>query len=68
MKHRWHLLVLAVILCTLVAACQPASTEGTDESPTAAPAGGAELPNPAAAYCQEQGYTYEIRTAADGSQ
>jgi len=26
------------------------------------------LANPAAEYCQDQGYTYEIRTAADGSQ
>jgi putative hemolysin len=64
MKPRWQLLALVVILCTLIAGCQPASTEGTEEPP----AGGAELPNPAAVYCQEQGYAYEIRTAADGSQ
>jgi putative hemolysin len=28
----------------------------------------ANIPNPAAAYCVEQGFTSEIRTAADGSQ
>jgi hypothetical protein len=28
----------------------------------------ANMPNPASAYCVEQGYTSEIRTAADGSQ
>jgi putative hemolysin len=31
-------------------------------------AGGAGLPNPASAFCEEQGYELEIRTAADGSQ
>jgi putative hemolysin len=30
--------------------------------------GDIELPNPAAAYCQEQGYTLEIRTNSDGGQ
>ncbi|MEW5803922.1 MAG: DUF333 domain-containing protein [bacterium] len=30
--------------------------------------GNAGLPNPAAVYCKENGGTYEIRTAADGSQ
>jgi putative hemolysin len=36
--------------------------------PSSAAAAAAGLPNPAAAYCQERGYSYEIRTAADGSQ
>ena len=62
MKHRWPFVVLVVMLCSLIAGCAPAGT------PTAPPAEGAGLPNPAAAYCQEQGYKYEIRTAADGSQ
>lgn len=30
--------------------------------------GDAELPNPAAAYCEDQGYRVEIRTDADGNQ
>ena len=29
---------------------------------------GAGVPNPAAAFCEEQGFSYEIRTADDGSQ
>jgi putative hemolysin len=29
---------------------------------------GGSMPNPASVYCQQQGYTLEIRTAADGSQ
>jgi len=30
--------------------------------------GGVQIANPAAVFCEEQGYTIEIRTAADGSQ
>jgi putative hemolysin len=68
MKQNWVLVVLAVILCGLNLSCQPVSTQGTDETPTSIPTDGAGLPNPAAVYCQEQGYKHEIRTAADGSQ
>ena len=31
-------------------------------------AAGAQMPNPASAFCEEKGYKLEIRTAADGSQ
>ena len=68
MKQRWICVVLAVISGGLHLSCQPVSTQGTDEMPTSIPTDGADLPNPAATYCQEQGYSYEIRTAADGSQ
>jgi len=68
MQQKWILMVLVVVLCGVVVGCQPADTQGTDETPESAPTGGAQLPNPAAAYCQEQGHKYEIRTAADGSQ
>jgi putative hemolysin len=49
---------LAVLVATLmvIAAC------ATTDTPQAT------MPNPAAAYCEEQGYLYEIRSAADGSQ
>jgi len=67
MKQRWPFVVFVVILCGVVTGCQPADRESA-ETPTPVPADGAGLPNPAAAYCQEQGYKYEIRTAADGSQ
>lgn len=67
MKRKWILVVLAVVLSVLVVACQSGDTQGTDETP-AAPLGGAQLPNPAAQYCQDQGHKYEIRTASDGSQ
>jgi putative hemolysin len=36
------------------------------DTPTSAPGHG--IANPAAAYCEVQGYTYEIRTAEDGGQ
>lgn len=35
---------------------------------TAAETPEADMPNPASAFCEEQGYEIEIRTAADGSQ
>jgi len=68
MKQRWAFVVLVVILCSLIARCAPADTPQTDTAATVAPAEGAGLPNPAAEYCLEQGYQYENRTAADGSQ
>ncbi len=39
--------------------CEPGSTE-TEES--------ADMPNPAAVYCKDQGYEYEIRTDENGGQ
>jgi putative hemolysin len=59
-------MMLVLALCGLLLNCQPA-VQSTDESPATA-TGSAGLPNPAAVYCQEQGYSYEIRTAGDGSQ
>jgi putative hemolysin len=59
---------LILVLCGLLLGCQTANVEKSDEPPTVVPTGGANLPNPAAVHCQEEGYTYEIRTAADGSQ
>jgi len=66
MKQRWLFVVLVVVLCGLMVGCQ--SADKSDTVPTSVPTDGAGLPNPAAAYCQDQGYKYEIRTAADGSQ
>ncbi len=68
MKQIWLFVALTLVLCGLILSCQPASIQKADEMPTSAPADAAGLPNPAAAYCEEQGYTHEIRTAADGSQ
>ena len=46
------------VLLPAIAACGPRAT--------ATP--GAGLPNPASVFCEEEGYRFEIRTAADGSQ
>jgi len=62
------ILIVALALCSLIAGCQPASSEDTDQAPASSSGGSAGLPNPASAYCLEQGYKQEIRTAADGSQ
>lgn len=57
-----RLLVPAMLICALTAACgSAASGQPTSASP-------AELPNPASVNCEEYGGKLEIRTAADGSQ
>ena len=53
------LLLLATVVMVACGA-QPAPTPGP-ESPLA-------IPNPASKFCEDQGHTLEIRTAADGSQ
>ncbi len=60
------LLVFSLILMVL-ASCAPAQPESITASET--PDGSqANLPNPASVYCEDQGYSLEIRTAEDGSQ
>ena len=62
---------LIIVFCLLLTSCSIVSTQAAvvtlPATPTAEPTM-ATLPNPAAVYCQQQGYTLEIRTAADGSQ
>jgi putative hemolysin len=56
--------VLAVsflAVSTIIAGCQPEMPENEEPAAT-------NLANPAANYCVENGGTYEIRRAADGSQ
>ena len=57
-------IVIAVGLLVL-SACQAGAARPTLATVTP---GAANITNPAAAYCSEQGYRHEIRTAADGSQ
>ena len=52
------IIVLVLIGALVVAACGGKATETPQ----------ANMPNPAAVFCEEQGYKVEIRTAADGSQ
>jgi putative hemolysin len=57
---RKRILVTGCVLilgAMMLSACRPS-----------APSGGAELANPASVYCEEQGYTLEIRTDSDGGQ
>jgi putative hemolysin len=64
MKHILTLIILMIFIFLTSCAAQPTgapvpiSTEGLQ----------ADMPNPASAFCVEQGYKSEIRTAADGSQ
>lgn len=63
--------ILLVLFCLLLAGCAQVSSQPTDvvlpETPTIQPSI-ETLPNPASVFCEQQGYTLEIRTAADGSQ
>lgn len=64
MKHTLTLTLLAAFL--VLTSCTPHPPPTPDSVPTDIPQ--ADMPNPASAYCEEQGYRLEIRTAADGSQ
>lgn len=55
---RDKVVVLLLIGVLAFAACGSKATETPQ----------ADMPNPAAVFCEEQGYRVEIRTAADGSQ
>ena len=57
--------IYLIILVVLVASCS--ATQPTPEI-VSTDAPDANMPNPASAYCEEQGYRSEIRTASDGSQ
>jgi putative hemolysin len=64
---------LLLVILIMVAGCTapPASeTQQIEPAGDTAPAetAGAYIPNPASAFCEEQGYRLEIRTAAGGSQ
>jgi putative hemolysin len=67
MESRWILVLLSVLItgCAGVTpqAADPTSLPLATSVPTIS-----TLPNPASAYCEQQGYTSEIRTASDSSQ
>jgi putative hemolysin len=63
------LLISTAGLVLLFALFAPVRSSGPGNEPEAtARSGGAALPNPASAYCEDYGGKLEIRTTADGSQ
>jgi putative hemolysin len=67
MKRFLTLIIVLIMLASCTAPqTQPTTTPVVELVPTAIPE--AYMPNPAAVFCQEQGYQSEIRTAEDGSQ
>jgi putative hemolysin len=64
MKNKTLMMALALFL--LVSCAAPQTSPITIPVSTATPQ--ANMPNPASAYCEQQGNKLEIRTAADGSQ
>lgn len=63
MKWIFHFTVVV----TLLTACSAPSNQQS-AAPVLTDVPQANMPNPASAYCVEQGYTSEIRTGEDGSQ
>ncbi|MCU0485944.1 MAG: DUF333 domain-containing protein [Anaerolineales bacterium] len=59
--------MLAFMLPALLVSCTAAQPEATTV-PMPTDTLQADMPNPASVYCEQQGYTLEIRTNADGSQ
>jgi len=59
-------LFASLFLLTQVSCGQPPIS--TTLAPASTPSPGANLPNPASVYCEQQGNKLEIRTASDGSQ
>lgn len=64
-KMKW-ISTLALILLVLTSCMVPPTQPAV--APVSTDTSQANMPNPASAYCVEQGFTSEIRTAADGSQ
>jgi len=55
-----------LVFITILTSCSPQTQPTPDSASTYIPQ--TDMPNPASAYCEEQGYQVEIRTAANGSQ
>ena len=69
MKHIiWILAALGLILLLLTSSCAGQPATGTPTPSTAPSTTGAGLANPAAVYCESQGYKLQPVITADGSQ
>lgn len=60
-------MILVTILLLVLTACTEPQAQGTSD-PVATEMPQANMPNPASVYCEQNGNTLEIDTAADGSQ
>jgi putative hemolysin len=67
MKIRAYLIVFSLLVTGCILITNQTSEVVTPEIPTTQPTT-ETLPNPASAYCEQQGYTLEIHTTASGSQ
>jgi putative hemolysin len=70
----FFLLILTILLALTLAGCQPGSDAPVSEDPGSSnetqpvSEGDVGLANPAAVFCQEQGYDWQVRTDQDGGQ
>jgi putative hemolysin len=60
-----RIFIITIILMAITA-CTGLQLETAEPTTTIIPP--LNMPNPASVYCEKNGYTFEIRTAADGSQ
>jgi len=69
-RFLWRSVIVLLLVGLCLSACQGAepAASGGDQQSQLPPGEGGGLPNPASVYCQEKGYTLEIRTAEDGGQ
>jgi putative hemolysin len=66
MKKRLSALGFVLVLSVVLSGCGPGTAQPT-ESPTVPPTGGnVGLANPASVYCEDQGYTLEMRVDENG--
>lgn len=69
MENRQLVLGLLLVLSALtIGGCAQALPQSTESPVVVSTDSEAGLPNPASVYCEEQGFTLEIRTDADGGQ
>src|SRR5512136_24445 len=65
MERMKRIFIITIILMAITA-CTGLQLETAEPTATIIPP--LNMPNPASVYCEKNGYTLEIRTAADGSQ
>jgi len=68
MQKRRIALIPFWLACALILSACGAREAAPTLAPTSTPVSGAQIANPASAYCVERGYVSQIRTAEDGSQ
>jgi putative hemolysin len=65
-ERKSNKIVLIPVMMLILAACAPLQRQSSEPTATDIPV--INMPNPASTFCEQNGFTSEILTAADGSQ